>query len=237
MNMINNHSDQFNFFGECIVADINIQIKLSISSQEIIHLAKVTSNSQDLKIQNQIKEFVSYVEGNIIHDVVNFFKNTTEFDPLLYAWQMGLLDYTGEKHLLKTKTKTGQIACQCSGLTLLELDKIKKSSVFSMDTLTKETRAGTGCGSCRADLKKIMQTYQELPYLTSASYLRLWASTDISQGEFLCRCKKVPLKEIADLLEKNNQNGAEQVYLKLQTQYGVGISCTDCELSVKSFLS
>ena len=174
-----------------------------------------------------------------MHQLSGFFENIENeksFDPLFYAWQRGMLDYTGERSVLRNKVKHQDVVCNCSGLTQKEIEKIKTSSTFTMESLVKETRAGTGCGSCRADLKIIMKSFEDYPKLTAPSYMRLWNSLEVSQVEFLCRCKKVPLQEIADVLEKNSHTTTDQLYLKLQVSYGVGLSCSDCTTTIKNIL-
>jgi bacterioferritin-associated ferredoxin len=234
----------FNFVGECVLDNIPYLLKLSVNAQEIIHIVKFYTGNKNESFKKRVDAFIQFCEGRKISQVQEFFQTpsahqndikTFAIDPLLYCWQVGLLDYTGDKILLKNKFNFKEVLCSCSGLSSSDLDKLKKSSFFSMETLVKETKAGTGCGACRADLKKILKTYEEFPNLTANSYLRLWQNTDIQQTEFLCRCKKVPLSEIAEVLEKHQETG-NKLYLKLQTQYGIGINCTSCEDTVKNLL-
>lgn len=230
-------NDDFNFSGECHFEGHDYKVKLSINAKEIIHIAKASSSSKDDKTLEHLRNFCEFSEGKFLHQLHDFFANKSEFDPLYYACQRALLDYTSEIHVFKSKTKLSPIVCACSGLTTLELEKIKKNTVFTMESLVKETRAGTGCGACRADLKIIMKSFEDFPKLTAASYIRLWNSLSVNQGEFLCRCKKVPSLEIAELLEKNNQPSSQQLFLKLQATYGIGLSCHDCVHSVQSQLT
>lgn len=249
MNNLNehDHDDIFNFVGECNLNNVQYLIKISLNAQEIVHVAKVFSTSIDSTFKQRVDDFLHYIDGKTLEEAEKFFTSNskipnisfdlTSIDPLYYAWQRGLLDYSGELSLLKKKVKDGDLLCSCAGLSTTDFTKMRDSQRFTMETLVKETKAGTGCGACRADLKSIMQTFQDFPALTASSYMRLWKSINLDTGEFLCRCKKVPLSEIAEVLERHNQEDTQQLFLKLQVKYGIGLSCSNCESSVKKLLS
>ncbi len=228
---------EFNFIGESHFAGIDYKIYLSVNANDVVHLAKATTNSPDETTKNKIKKFCDFAEGRLVFQLEEFFTSEIEPDPFYYAWQRGMFEFTGERSILRNKVKHQAVICNCSGLTQIELEKIKTQSTFTMESLVKETKAGTGCGSCRADLKIIMKSFEEYPKLTATSYIRLWNTQEVSQAEFLCRCKKVPLQEIAEVLEKNSHTSADQLYLKLQTKFGVGLSCSDCISPIKTLLA
>lgn len=228
-------SEQFNFIGESHQSGFDYKILLSINANELVHLAKASCNSTNQDIQTKLKKFCDFAEGRLLNRLDEFFEEN-ELDPLYYALQRGLLEFTGERAILKNKIKYQKVLCSCSGLTLPDLQKILAAATFTLETLVKETRAGTGCSSCKADLKIIVKSFDDYPKLTAASYLRLWNSLGVSQAEFLCRCKKVTALEIAEILEKKNHTSSDQIYLKLQSSYGVGLSCNDCVQSIQEIL-
>ena len=230
---------QFNFTSEIQHADAFYNLNLSVDDKDIVFLAKGQITPANLEIQKRINTFCEYAANKNIFTLNRFFLDkeiSNDFDPLFYAYQRGLLNYSGEDLVFKSRCKKGAIACVCSGVTVDELAKVKNQDKFNMNSLVKATKAGTGCGSCLADLKKILATFDQLPLLSANSYVRLWDSMEI-KGEFVCRCKKVPALEIAELLEKIGTQKGINLYKNLQAQYGIGLGCDLCENTIKEFLS
>ena len=170
-----NYDDTFNFVGEFNHNNFQYVLKISVNAQEIIHQAKFYTTDPSPSIKSRKEEFLLFAEGKSLNIAKTFFHShvlsstlndetpdtlleAVAIDPILYCWQLGMWDYTSELPLLKSKINRGEILCSCYGLTSAQLRKMKSDQIFTMEHLVKETKAGTGCGACRADLKIIMQS-------------------------------------------------------------------------------
>lgn len=241
MNDKNAMNSDFNFLGSCKTQKHQIKIYMSVSADEMVHRLKVEinphlskSDEKELQVLNQFKE---QAENKNIHDVDEFFiQSGNEFPALYYAFQRGLLSYLGDLSLIQKKIKTGKILCSCTGLTEEEWKGFLQQKKLTIDTIIKSTKIATGCGSCRADLKLLLKSYEDFPNLTSRSYLKLWDSMSIKKAEYLCRCKKVTLNEVADFFESYSLQSSKNILAELQTKWKIGLSCHACINDLLSYI-
>lgn len=235
-----NVSPDFNFDGACEIDYQKINILMSINADEVVHRVKILIDPS-LKNQNSeeallYQAFITFAENKKIHDVDKFFTNENKkFNAFYYAFQRGYLSYLGELTLIQKRIKTGKILCNCTGMTEEEWTHYLQTKKLTIDNVIKETKIATGCGSCRADLNVLLKSYEEFPNKTSKEYLALWEDLDLKKTEYLCRCKKVSLREIADYFESYTRFKSKKLLIDLQTKWKIGLSCHDCIDCLKSY--
>jgi len=73
------------------------------------------------------------------------------------ALDAAIENYHGEKS--RTHQLKGNIVCKCFGVTEEEIKKVaRENGLQTIDEITNYTKAGGGCGECRADIQKILDS-------------------------------------------------------------------------------
>jgi len=69
------------------------------------------------------------------------------------ALEAAIADYKGGK----TKAEEGNIVCNCFGVTDREIERVaRENNLRSVEDVTHYTKAGGGCGSCHAEIERIL---------------------------------------------------------------------------------
>lgn len=59
---------------------------------------------------------------------------------------------------VENKAHTGRLVCNCFGITETEIvDAIKSGNLTTVEQITEQTQAGSGCGSCLDDIEEILK--------------------------------------------------------------------------------
>ncbi|MDP8248661.1 MAG: Fe-S cluster assembly protein NifU [Candidatus Tritonobacter lacicola] len=69
------------------------------------------------------------------------------------ALEAAIADYRGGK----PKAEEGKIVCNCFGVTDREIERVaRENNLRSVEDVTHYTKAGGGCGSCHAEIERIL---------------------------------------------------------------------------------
>ncbi len=55
--------------------------------------------------------------------------------------------------------KKNRVVCQCNGVAETEILHILKKGANNIDEISKFTRASTGCGKCKIEIKALLEQY------------------------------------------------------------------------------
>ena len=134
------------------------------------------------------------------------------------------------KQLLRTGKATkpviGRLVCTCNSVGEGNLWEEIDNKTVNFEKLCQATGAGTGCGSCRPEVKAILVA--RLKYnMANKPKAPLTAL-----GKVICKCRKVGEGNLLAAIEKNNNITFEE----LLTATGAATGCGKCRPEIEAFL-
>lgn len=221
------------------------------NSHELNFEFQVPTSGNNLGIITAIKVNGSYPQEQlgdvlacckILHNQNIFALEHFEMPPALQAFAFLTRELYLKSQTLKIaqeKIAQEKIFCPCSGLkastVLNQKNKLQdefqaKVKVRAESFLKQNTKAMTGCGSCKKEVDQIIHLKQKFSYLDEISLTKVMHHELSLKKDLVCRCHKVMLSEILYQLELNatNDNLQNFAFMFLQEKFLVGLECQKC---------
>lgn len=112
-----------------------------------------------------------------------------------HAGKLHSLRTEGELYVVATLIPIHKVVCHCHNVTLLEIKKAMKEGATTVEDIQRLTKAGTACGACIPDIKKIL--------------------------DLICGCKEVYKDDILEAI-KNGATTLEEVSTITKAGSGCG---------------
>lgn len=124
------------------------------------------------------------------------------------------------------KPVIGRLVCTCNSVGEGNLWEEIDNKTVNFEKLCQATGAGTGCGSCRPEVKAIL--IARLKY----NMANKPKAPSPALGKVICKCRKVGEGNLLAAIEKNNNITFEE----LLTVTGAATGCGKCRPEIEAFL-